>query len=272
MRCPIKVLFNLFEESEEPFYCPHCRLVSQDKQLQQLKSIVEKLSKEVVLLKTTIVPDCMESSSPPPQQKLSLEVQSTSTATSKETQPAIYAKTATTARKSNNREARVQEDCKYNVVVYGIKECGKGTPRQERLNHDLEKVTSIVTEGENSINPLSICDLLRPGKYHEKSKQPRPILVKLNQTINVSQVQSKARFLSKEIRIKPDMSQEERQIESLLLKERWVLIQAGTECKVIKIRGTKIFFSNKLHGQIINSSFVPFEAEQIETEMDSSST
>jgi len=83
---------------------------------------------------------------------------------------------------------------------------------------------------------------------------------------------SKARFLPKEIRIKPDLSQEERQIESLLLKERWVLIQAGTERKAIKIRGTKIFVSNKLHGQIINSSFVSSEVEQIETEIDSSST
>jgi len=215
-----QVLFNLFEESEEPFYCPHCRLVSQDKQLQQLKSVVEELSKEVVSLKTTTVPDCLESSSPPPQQRLSQEIQSTSTAASKETQPAINTKTATTAKKSNNRE----EDRKYNVVVYGIKECGKGTPRQERLNHDLDKVTSIVTEGENSINPLSIRDFLRLGKYREQSKQPRQILVKLNRTIDVSLVLSKARFLPKEIRIKPDMSQEERQIESLLLKERWVLI------------------------------------------------
>jgi len=72
---------------------------------------------------------------------------------------------------------QVQSDRKFNVVIYGIKECGKGTPRQERLNHDLDKVTSIVTEGENSINPLSICDLLRLGKYSEQSKQPRPILV-----------------------------------------------------------------------------------------------
>jgi len=80
-------------------------------------------------------------------------------------------------------------------------------------------------------------------------------------------VLSKARFLPKEIRIKPDKSQEERQIESVLLKERWVLIQAGTERKAIKIRSTKIFVSNKLHGQIINSSSVPPEAEQIETEM-----
>jgi len=86
-------LFNLFEESEEPFYWLHCRIVSQDKQLQHFKSMVEKLCKEVVSLKTTTVSDCtpaLESSSPPPQQQLSQEVQFASTADSKETQPAIY--------------------------------------------------------------------------------------------------------------------------------------------------------------------------------------
>ena len=87
---------------------------------------------------------------------------------------------------------QVQSNHKFNVVIYGIKECGKGTPRQERLNHDLDKVTSIVTEGENSINPLSIRDLLRLGKYREQSKQPPPVLVKLNQIINVTLVLSKA--------------------------------------------------------------------------------
>jgi len=69
-----QVLFNLFEESEEPFYCLQCCLVSEDKQLQQFKSMVEKLSKEVVSLKTTTVTDCLESSSPPPQQQISQEV------------------------------------------------------------------------------------------------------------------------------------------------------------------------------------------------------
>ena len=66
------------------------------------------------------------------------------------------------------------------------------------------------------------------------------------------------------------MSQEERQIESLLLKERWILI-AGTERKAIRIRGNKLFVNNKLHGQILNSSFVSSDAEPTKTEMDCSS-
>ena len=132
-----------------------------------------------------------------------------------------------------------QGDRKFDVIIYGTKECDKGTPRHERLKHNVEKVTQIVTEGENSINPLSIRDLFRLGKYHESSK-PRPILVKLNRTIDVSLLLSKAKSLPKDIRIKPDMTHEERLIESLLLKERWSLIQSGMERKFIRIRNNKI--------------------------------
>ena len=53
------------------------------------------------------------------------------------------------------------------VVIYGLDECSKGTPRHEQFNHDLDKVTTIVTDTESSINPLSIRDILRLGKYHE---------------------------------------------------------------------------------------------------------
>jgi len=130
-----------------------------------------------------------------------------------------------------------QGDRKFNVVIYGIQECDKGTPRHERLNYDVDKVTPIVTQGENSISPLSI---FRLGKYRDSSK-PRPILVKLNRTIDVSLLLSKAKSLPKDIRIKPDMTREERHIESLLLKERWTLIQNGIERKFIKIRSNKIF-------------------------------
>ena len=52
--------------------------------------------------------------------------------------------------------------------------------------------------------------------------------------------------------IKPDMSREQRLLESILMKERWGLIQSGVARKSIKIR---LFVNNKLHGQVINSKF-----------------
>ena len=42
---------------------------------------------------------------------------------------------------------------------------------------------------------------------------------------------------------------------SLLLKERWNLIQSGIERKSIKIQGTRIYANKKLVGQLSNSQF-----------------
>jgi len=137
----------------------------------------------------------------------------------------------------------------------------KGTPRHRHLKHDAEKVTKIITEGENSISPLSIGDILRLRKYHESS---RPILVRLTSTIDVSLLLSKERSLPKDIRIKSDTTREERLTESLLLKERWSLIQAGgIDHKAIRIWYNKIFVQNKLHGQIIKLSLFLFSVSLV---------
>ena len=58
------------------------------------------------------------------------------------------------------------------------------------------------------------------------------------------------------IQVKPDMNREERHRESILLKERWSLMHSGIDKKHIKIRGTKLFLKDRLHGEIINSVFV----------------
>ena len=95
------------------------------------------------------------------------------------------------------------------MVIYGIDECSKGKPWCEQFNHGLDKITTIVTETESSINPLSIRDILRLGKYHDQSKKSWPILVRFNRAIDTLLLLSKASKLPKDIRVKPDMSQEE---------------------------------------------------------------
>ena len=83
-----KTLFKKLEESDEPFCCPHCRLVLQDKQLQELKSLVDALSKEVITLKSTTSDKLApESSSPTPQQPLVQDTETTSSSANKESQP-----------------------------------------------------------------------------------------------------------------------------------------------------------------------------------------
>ena len=53
--------------------------------------------------------------------------------------------------------------------------------------------------------------------------------------------------------IKPDMSPNERKCESILLTERWTLIQSSVPCEFIKIRGSRLLFRNKLYGQVSRS-------------------
>ena len=60
-----------------------------------------------------------------------------------------------------NTDKRYEEDRNFNVVIHGIEECCKGIPKYERLKHDLKEVTSLITNTESSISPLSIRDHLR---------------------------------------------------------------------------------------------------------------
>lgn len=244
-------VFDKLGESDAVFLCTYCMQVSQSNEISRLSNILNELNSSITCLTETI-------------KSLQTSVTNHSSEnTNSLSQPEF------TINKAGKVNDYGQGDRKFNVIIYGTKECDKGTPRHERLKHDVEKVTQIVTEGENSISPLSIRDLFRLGKYRDSSK-PRPILVKLNRTIDVSLLLSKAKSLPKEIRIKPDMTREERLIESLLLKERWSLIQNGMERKFIRIRNNKIFVHNKLHGQIVNSSFIASDPSDTTTVMESS--
>ena len=268
-----EVLFNKYAKSEGPFYCPHCRLIAQDSQLQELKTIVDGLAKEVISLKATVAADADHPNLPSKQcrqqdtqqqcqqqvtrQILTQDIQTPATVS------AING--STTMKKIDTHD---EGDRKFNVVIHGIKECSKGTPRHERLRYDLNEVTKIVTSTEGSISPLSIRDQLRLGKYNEHSKQPRPVLVRFNRAIDRSLLLSKAGTLSGGIRIKPDLSLKDRSIQSLLLKERWRLIQQGMERKTIKIRSNTIHIANKIHGQVIDSTLILSQPQQSRVDMD----
>ena len=71
------------------------------------------------------------------------------------------------------------------------------------------------------------------GKYNPQKSKPRPILVKLQRAIDASSILANKGSLSAPISIQPDKSPAELQIESILLKERWNLIQAGHQRKAL---------------------------------------
>ena len=125
--------------------------------------------------------------------------------------------------------------------MYGIKESPPKTSKAECQVQDLENITNAFRNADLPIEARSIRDCFWLGKYKPNASRPRPMLIKFLRSTEATMALSKA------------PTQEERDIESFLLKERWSLIQIGFEKKSIKIRNKSIFIDNKLYGQFHNS-------------------
>ena len=143
----------------------------------------------------------------------------------------------------------------FNIVVYGINESPPGTSKPNRVKSILEKLLPAITEADSTITTKSIKDFHRLGRYKEKQDRPRPILVKFLSALDANAILSNRSNVSSPIVIKPDMSKEERDTESILLSERWKLLQSGIDRKLIKIRNKQIFVNNQLHGSVHDSKF-----------------
>ena len=171
--------FQKLGESENVYLCPCCMSVKQSSEISNLTSIINELHSAVTALTATIKSfqsSITNQSSPDTSHQLSSDISNNSSSQQEPLPNKV------------NKVEQVPSDCKFNVVIilYRIKECSKETSRSERLSHDLEQVTSVVSAGEHSINSLSIRDLLRLGKFQELFSKPCAILVKLNCTIDVS--------------------------------------------------------------------------------------
>ena len=143
-------------------------------------------------------------------------------------------------------------DKKFNLVVYGITEHPPKTNRQTRLNKDLECLLTCFSKIDNKIDSFAIKDYFRLGKYDSSRPRPRPLLVKFLRSADVNTLlQNRSKLTS--LSIKPDLTPEQRARESLLLKERWSLIQKGFDRKQIKIYNHSVFVNNKLYCKLVDS-------------------
>ena len=140
------------------------------------------------------------------------------------------------------------DDRKYNMLVCGLEECKEGTPRLVRQCEDMYRVVGLLRDVNGSLSSTSTKDHFRLGKYTEGSKKPRHILVKFVWSDDVFRVLTKSRELKKPTVVKPDLSPLQRKHESILLKERWSLIQSDESHNSIKFRNSKLFLNNKLYG------------------------
>ena len=111
----------------------------------------------------------------------------------------------------------------------------------------------ILTKINGDINPTSIRDCFRLGKYKQNQNRPQPILVKLNRAMNVTNILSNSSSIdNNNITIKPDMNPQDQRKEALLLKERWSLIQSGVSKSDIKIKSS-LYVKGTKYGYVLNS-------------------
>ena len=244
--------YKSLKASGSHFFCYCCYQVRNKDEIAILSDTVQELKKEIALLKKSVSPQVLSAAPGPAttsRDQTARKSYATVTAPSSES--------ATITHVPHNQFNN--PDRKYNIVVYGIDECPKGLSKSDRFNYELTNVISTMSKIDSSINSQSIKDCFRLGKFIVQQKQPRPILVKFIRVTDVSSILSKCRnAFGSPIRIKPDMSPDERQRESSLLRERWRLIQSGVLRSVIKIRGSHLYVHNKLYGEY-NSVTCSFE-------------
>ena len=147
-------------------------------------------------------------------------------------------------------------DRKFNVILFGVSESPQGTPRHTRSTQDFNSVASVFSDIEDESNLMyPIRDCQRLGKYNSSSGRPRPILVTLNSTAQVSHVLAHRHSLPSHVSVKPDRSFSERKSERILLSERWKLIQAGSDRRSIKLRNSSLYLNGRLHGKVVNGTY-----------------
>ena len=142
------------------------------------------------------------------------------------------------------------DDCKFNVIMYGIEECKKGTPRHVWMNNDTKSTSETIQEvcPDNTCQAIRHC--VRLGRYTEGRNQP--LLVKLNRSCDaLSILANRHKLLQSSTPVvftKPHQWPHERSTEATLLCQRKLLIESGTDKKDIRIRGNSIFIKKKKCG------------------------
>ena len=228
-----KKAFQNVCNSKKPFLCSHCVINKHEEEITSLKSAIQVLTDQLSSIQAKLSdPDksnAPKASSQVPQQKI--------------------------AKPSQQSQPPSSFERNYNVVVYGIKESAAKTTRSARSKHDQESLTPIFTSIDPSIQNSFIKDFHRLGKYKPDHTRPRPILVKFLRAIDAQFVLAKRDKISQPIIIKPDLSKEDRDIQSILLRERWNLIQTGVGRRLIKIRNNQIYVNNQLFGHVQGDKF-----------------
>ena len=159
-------------QSDEKFYCYQCFVALHFLQMKELRDSIDHLTKEVSSLKSQLsqagIPASHSLPADPPTHSDAVvtrlveqdHLRTSLPVDQPQTTPAtkVTKSPGQTTEVARSRSAGLLYDKKFKLVVYGIKESPKGTSRGLRNRHDLDKVTTIVSNLESSITSQLIRD------------------------------------------------------------------------------------------------------------------
>ena len=239
-------------DSSSPFICLHCTQKEHADEIKALRSELESISQALAQVQLS-VSSTQNGVSSADHRSPSLDDPPQS-----QSQPASpISTTPNPSNRSKNSKRQANPERKFNIVIYGLKESPKGTPKYNRICNDVKSVSETINSLCPELTEQSVCDCVRLGKY--SIERSRPVLVKLARSCDASNILANRHKLSKfpNVSIKPHMSVSERVTESTLLKERRVLINSGVDKSTIKLRGNCLYINKAKHGTANGSNFTP---------------
>ena len=272
--------YKQFNSTGRPFVCMVCNQQLQNERVSQLAAELESLKAELTATKEQLARErlpcenCSLASSNDAETEQQPEGSDNAALQSNaEWSSMVKIKTKTKTKpsiacKSASYPERVKlvspDERRFNVIIYGIKECKKGTPRHVRTSNDMKSVSDIIQGICPDIPSQAIRDSVRLGRYTEGRN--RPLLAKLNRSCDVLSILASRQKLAQSET--PGVFINERSTEATLLRQRKLLIESGTDKKVIRIRGNSIFVRKIKYGSANASEFklhtpvIPSDSEE----------
>lgn len=241
-----KQAFAVVSKSEDPFLCAHCKVQQLELELKSVRTQLAHLASKLTRVDEVTTAPAVVSHASSPSPVLAA------------TPLPVASDYVSSIPNFSRRESvdRDRSERKYNVVIFGIDEAPVGTSKLNRLEHDFEQVSTVLVQAESTFDVNSVRDHYRLGKFNRTHTRPRPLLVKLTRTSDVTKLLLKRANLQSPVSIKPDLPAAERAKIKALMDVRWSLMQSGTHKQDIKVRGNSLFVKGTLHASFRNGELV----------------
>ena len=172
--------YQTLSNSSDSWTCPLCCLKEYGQLIKSLVNTVETLKAEVSSLKKQVnskscPPHEDPKPSPPQEDHKSSQYATAGAAATISPVLAISASSAVqplpthAASKSQHKGASpINHNRKFNIDVFGVSECPKGTDRQIHQNSDLNSIATIISSLNTDVKADSISDCFCLGRFDQK--------------------------------------------------------------------------------------------------------